>query len=86
MKLHYKFLPLFILTSSVMFAQSPKDSVPAKVSEQKEIKATNRLRKEMEQRQLTAPPERMAADDSVSSTSAHKPKNKKCRYFRRKKD
>lgn len=85
MKLYYKFLPLFILASSVMYAQTPKESVPAKVSEQKEIKATDHLRKEIEQRQLTAPPERIA-ETTASSQSADKPKNKKCMYNRRKKD
>lgn len=78
MKMFYNFLPLFIYTSSVMYAQTPKDSLPAKVSEQKEIKATNHLRKEMEQKQLSAQPERIA-DTASRFQSTDKRKTKKCK-------
>jgi len=76
MNTFHNLLSLFILTSSVMYAQTPKDSMPAKVSEQKEIKATNHLRKEMEQKQLTAPPERIE-DSNASLKTIDKRKNKK---------
>ncbi len=52
-----------------MYAQTPKDSMPAKGSEQKEIKATNHLKKEIEQKQLTAPPERLADTTGTLRTS-----------------
>lgn len=72
----YTFLTLFTLSSSVMYAQTSKNSSPAKPSEQKEIKATNHLRKELEQKQLTASPERIA-ETTTSLRSTDKRKNKK---------
>lgn len=58
-----------------MHAQSAKSSSP-KISEQKEIKATNHLKKKMEMKQLTAPPERIADIAAVLKISAIK-KNKR---------
>ena len=74
MKNLFIFLFIFILTSSVMYGQTSRESLPAKISEQKEIKAANRLKKEIEQKQLTTPPERIA-----DRTVLLKVKNKKCK-------
>lgn len=76
MKISHVFLLLFILSSSVLYAQTHKDFSPVKVSEQKEIKATNYLKKEIEQKQLTAPPERLA-DTAATSKNLNKKKKKK---------
>lgn len=78
MKKICNFLPLFMLTCSVIHAQSSKDSLPAKSFEQKEIKATNHLKKELEQKQLSAPPERIA-DTSFLIKKEDKRKKKKCK-------
>lgn len=77
MKMLYNFLFLFIFTSSVMYGQTSKKSLPEKISEQKEIKATNHLKKEIEQKQLTTPPERIG-NDTASTRSTDKRKGKKC--------
>ncbi len=77
MKIFYNFFASFIFISSSMHAQTSKDSLPAKSSEQKEIKATNHLKKELEQKQLSAPPERIA--DTTSLKSTDKRKYKKCK-------
>ncbi len=74
----YHFFTIFILISSTMHAQNPQDSVHAKPSEQKEIKATNRLKKELEQKQLSAPPERIAVTKDDWQHTVKK-KNKKCK-------
>lgn len=74
----YNFLFIFILTSSVMYGQTSKESLPAKISEQKEIKATNRLKKEIEQKQFTATPER-TGDSTALLKSTDKKKSKKCK-------
>lgn len=79
MKKAFNFISLFILTSSAMYAQSPKDSFPARVSEQKEIKATDHLKKELEQKQLTALPERIG-DSTINLSTSDKRKNKKCKH------
>jgi hypothetical protein len=69
---------LFIFISSSVCAQSPDDSISAKPFEQKEIKAADHLRKELEQKQLTALPERIA-DTTTLLQSRHKRNNKKCK-------
>ena len=74
MKKLYIFLFIFILTSSVMYGQTSRGSLPARISEQKEINATNRLKKEIEQKQLTTRPERIAG-----RTVLLKVTNKKCK-------
>ena len=74
MKKLYNFLFIFMLTSSVMYGQTSRESLPPKISEQKEINAANRLKKEIEQKQLTTPPERIA-----DSTVSLKVKSKKCK-------
>ncbi|MDB5249139.1 MAG: hypothetical protein JWQ40_3533 [Segetibacter sp.] len=61
MKKGLSLLLLPIFSSVILFAQT-KDSVPAKSFEQKEINAGDRLKKELQQKQLTAPPERLSGD------------------------
>jgi hypothetical protein len=78
MKLFYHFFTIFIFISSTMHAQNTQDRVHAKPSEQKEIKATNHLKKELEQKQLSAPPERMAVTKDARHHTVKK-KNKKCK-------
>lgn len=75
MKRFYIFLPSFILTASMMYAQTSTGSPRSKVSEQKEIKATNHLKKEIERKQLTVPPQRIA-DTAASCQPAPKRKKK----------
>lgn len=79
------FFLLFILSSSIMYAQSPKNSLPKKISEHKEIKAANHLKKELEMKQLTVRPERIA-DTATFFQNADKRKNKKCSGKRSRKD
>ncbi len=78
MKIFYSFFAFFIFISSSACTQNFKDTLPPKVSEQKEIKATNELKKKLEQKQLSAPPERIAGT-KTSWKSTDKRKNKKCK-------
>jgi hypothetical protein len=57
-----------------MYGQTSRESLPPKISEQKEINAANRLKKEIEQKQLTTPPERI-----TDRTGLLKVKSKKCK-------
>lgn len=74
MKKLYKLLFIFMLASSIMYGQTSRESLPPKISEQKEINAAKRLKKEIEQKQLTTPPERIA-----DRTALLKVKSKKCK-------
>lgn len=75
MKKFYSLL-LFVFISSCMYAQNSKDSLPEKTAEQHEIKAANHLKKDLEQKQLMAPPERIA-DTSAAGNFKEKRKSKK---------
>lgn len=75
MKKFYYFLPVFIFSASITYGQAPEKKLPAKPAEQKEIIANDHLRKELEQKQLLASPERIA--DSLSSKPAIKGTGKK---------
>lgn len=68
MKRGLNFITLSILFTSVMHAQPIKSSLP-NISEQKEIKATNHLKKEIEMKQLKAQPEKIADSAAVLKTS-----------------
>lgn len=74
----YNFFAFFIFISSSVCAQQYKDSLHGKAGEHNEIRATNHLKKELEQKQLSAPPERIADTTAVLKTQ-NKTKNKNCR-------
>ena len=63
MKKSFSLLVISIFTSSLLIAQS-KNSRPAPVIEQQEIKGDNHLRKELQQKQITATPERLTDTSS----------------------
>ena len=77
-------LTLCIFSSFVMHAQSDKSSLP-KTAEQKEIKATNHLKKKMEIKQLTARPEQIADSAALVKTTEIK-KNKRSKSSIKKTD
>jgi len=78
MKIIYTFFALFIFISSSVHAQSYKDSLPSKSVEQKEMKATNHLKKELELKQLSAQPERIT-DTMAFFKNTDKKKHKNCK-------
>ncbi|HEX8334569.1 MAG TPA: hypothetical protein VF622_18235 [Segetibacter sp.] len=70
----------FILISFYATAQASKPGANARPSEQKEIIADNHLKKSIQQKQLSAPPERIADTSSQQANKkfALKKKKKKC--------
>jgi hypothetical protein len=71
---------IFILLSLSVTAQESKPGASARPSEQKEINADNHLKKSIQQKQLSAPPERIADTSSQQANKklALKKKKKKC--------
>ena len=71
MKKSFSLIVFSIFTSSILFAQT-KDSLSSKPLEQKEINADNRLKRELQQKQLAAPPERLSGNVKDETSSLKK--------------
>ncbi len=61
-----------LFSFSLVFAQTSKDKLPGKTTEQNEIKADKHLEKEMQQKQLSAKPELLEPLDKERSEADKK--------------
>lgn len=78
MKIPFSLILFVMFISLDVFAQKPTDSLSANSYEQKEIKATNHLKRELDQKQLSASPEKIA-DTVAQLETADKKRDKKRR-------
>jgi hypothetical protein len=71
------FIAASVFTFSLASAQTNKNQTPARPAEQKEIRADNRLEKEMQQKQLSAKPELLEENKLKEETKKIEGKNSK---------